>query len=303
MVLLVPVTFKSCQCAPPVKGFVGNAIVEIVCALSRKAVSRTLQQTRAKGVSGMRLKDRVAIITGGSQGIGEAFARRFAAEGAKVAILNRDQKKAAAVVDSIRSSGGVALAVEADVSRVGAIDAAVAQVVAAYGTVHILLNNAGVYLMSRLGQTTEETFDTMVAANLKGAFFLCQRVLPVFERQGSGKIINIGSIFGNDGYPDSAVYCGTKGAIALLTKSLALELRDRNIQVNAIAPGWIETPMNEEARKTDMEYLRAVDARFGGSGGWMKPEELTGSAVFLASADADSVTGAILFVDRGWSAY
>jgi NAD(P)-dependent dehydrogenase (short-subunit alcohol dehydrogenase family) len=277
--------------------------MEIVSALSREAASRTSQQARAKGVMGMRLKDRVAIITGGSQGIGEAFARRFAAEGAKVAILNRDQKKAAAIVDSICASGGEALAVQADVARVGDIDTAVAQVVAAFGTVHVLVNNAGVYLMSRLGQTTEEAFDTMIGVNFKGVFFLCQRVLPVFERQGGGKIINIGSIFGNDGYAASAIYCGTKGAIALLTKSLALELRDRNIQVNAIAPGWIETPMNEEARKTDAEYLRAVDARFGGPGGWMKPDELTGSAVFLASPDADSVTGAVLFVDRGWSAY
>jgi NAD(P)-dependent dehydrogenase (short-subunit alcohol dehydrogenase family) len=251
----------------------------------------------------MRLKDRVAIITGGSQGIGEAFARRFAAEGAKVAIVNRNQKKAAAVVDSIRASRGEAIAVQADIAHVGEIDAAVAQVVDAYGAVHILVNNAGLYLMSRLGQTTEAAFDAMIDVNLKGVFFLCQSVLPIFERQGHGKIINIGSIFGHDGYPDSAVYCGSKAAIVLVTKSLALELRDRNIQVNAIAPGWIETPMNEQARNTDAEYLRLVDARFGGPGGWMKPEELAGSAVFLASPDADSVTGAVLFVDRGWSAY
>jgi len=251
----------------------------------------------------MRLKDRVAIITGGSQGIGAAFARRFAAEGAKVAIVNRDRNKAAAVVDSIRASGGAAITVEADIARVGEIESAVARVVEAYGTVHILLNNAGLYLMSRLGQTTEAAFDAMIGTNFKGVFFLCQSVLPVFEREGRGKIINVGSIFGHDGYPASAVYCGTKGAITLLTKSLALELRDRNIQVNAIAPGWIETPMNEEARKTDADYLRRVDERFGSPGGWMKPEELTGSAVFLASPDADSMTGAVLFVDRGWSAY
>jgi 3-oxoacyl-[acyl-carrier protein] reductase len=103
----------------------------------------------------MRLKDRVAIITGGSQGIGAAFARRFAAEGAKVAIVNRDQKKAGAVIASIRASGGEAITVEADIGRVGEIEAAVTRVVEAYGTVHILLNNAGLYLMSRLGQTTE----------------------------------------------------------------------------------------------------------------------------------------------------
>jgi NAD(P)-dependent dehydrogenase (short-subunit alcohol dehydrogenase family) len=251
----------------------------------------------------MRLKDRVAIVTGGSQGIGESIARRYAAEGAMVAILNRDQKKAATVVASIREAGGEALAVQVDIGRVAQIEAAVTSVVHAYGTVHILVNNAGLYLMSRLGETTEATFDAMIDTNLKAPFFVCQSVLPVFERQGHGKIINIGSIFGHDGYPDSAVYCGTKGAIVLLTKSLALELRDRNIQVNAIAPGWIETPMNEHARATDREYLRRVNERFGGPGGWLKPDELAGSAVFLASPDADSVTGAVLFVDRGWSAY
>jgi NAD(P)-dependent dehydrogenase (short-subunit alcohol dehydrogenase family) len=251
----------------------------------------------------MRLKGRVAIVTGGSQGIGEAFARRFAAEGAKVAIVNRDRNKAGTVVDSIRASNGEAIAVQADIAHASEINAAVAQVVDAFGTVHILLNNAGLYLMSRLGQTTEAAFDAMIDVNFKGVFFLCQSVLPIFERQGYGKIINIGSIFGHDGYPDSAVYCGSKAAVALLTKSLALELRDRNIQVNAIAPGWIETPMNEQARKSDAEYLRRVDERFGSPSGWMKPEELAGSAVFLASPDADSVTGAVLFVDRGWSAY
>lgn len=251
----------------------------------------------------MRLRDRVVIITGGSQGIGEAFARRFAGEGAKVAIVNRDQKKAAAVVSSIRRAGGEAMAIQANVGRVADIDAAVRHVVDAYGTVHVLINNAGVYLMSRLGDTTEETFDAMVNVNFKGVFFFCQSVLPIFERQGHGKIINVGSIFGHDGYPDSAVYCGAKAAITLLTKSLALELRQRNIQVNAIAPGWIETPMNESARKGGGEYLRLVDERFGGPGAWMKPEELAGSAVFLASPDADSVTGTLLFVDRGWSAY
>ena len=251
----------------------------------------------------MKLKDRVAIVTGGSQGIGAAFAHRFAAEGARVAIVGRDPEKAAVVVDSIRRAGGEALAVQADVGRVRDLDPAVARVVDAYGTVHILINNAGSYFLSPLGGTTEDTFNAMVDTNLKGVFFFCQSVLPVFERQGHGKIINVGSIFGHDGFPGSAVYCGTKGAIVLLTKSLALELRERNIQVNAIAPGWTETPLNADFRKTELEWMRRADERFGGPGVWMKPEEVAGSAVFLASPDADSVTGTVLFVDRGWSAY
>jgi NAD(P)-dependent dehydrogenase (short-subunit alcohol dehydrogenase family) len=247
----------------------------------------------------VKLKGRVAIVTCGSQGIGAAFAHRFAAEGARVAIVGRDPEKAAVVVDSIRRTGGDALAVLADVGRVRDLDPAVARVVDAYGTVHILVNNAGSYFLSPLGGTTEGTFNAMIDTNLKGV----QSLLPVFERQGHGKIINVGSIFGHDGFPGSAVYCGTKGAIVLLTKSLALELRERNIQVNAIAPGWVETPMNADFRKTELEWMRRADERFGGPGAWMKPEEVAGSAVFLASGDADSVTGTVLFVDRGWSAY
>ena len=251
----------------------------------------------------MRLKDQVAIVTGGSQGIGEAIARRFAAEGVKVAIVNRNQDKAAAVVTSIRQAGGEASAFTADISRVADIDRTVAAVLATYGTVDILVNNAGAYYLSALGSTVEAEFDAMLDTNIKGVFFLCQAVLPEFERRGRGKIINIGSIFGNDGFPGSAAYCATKGAIVLLTKSLGLELRERNIQVNAIAPGYIETPLNAGYRATNKEWLRRADERFGGPGVWMKPDELSGAAVFLASADADSVTGTVLFVDRGWSAY
>jgi NAD(P)-dependent dehydrogenase (short-subunit alcohol dehydrogenase family) len=244
----------------------------------------------------MRLKDQVAIVTGGSQGIGEAIARRYAAEGVKVAIVNRKEDRAATVVTSIRAAGGEATAFAADISRVAEIDRMVAAVLDTYGTIDILVNNAGAYYLSPLGSTVEAEFDAMLDTNIKGVFFLSQAVLPEFERRGRGKIINIGSIFGNDGFPGSAAYCATKGAIVLLTKSLGLELRERNIQVNAIAPGYIETPLNAGYRATNKEWLRRADERFGGPGVWMKPDELSGAAVFLASADADSVTGTVLFV-------
>ena len=204
----------------------------------------------------MRLKGQVAVVTGGSQGIGEAVAKRYAAEGAKVAILNRNETKARSVVDAIQAAGGDASAFRTDVSRVSDIERAIAGVAEKYGTINILVNNAAAYLVSPLGGTTEETVDLMLTANVKGVFFLCQAVLPLFERNGSGKLINIGSIFGNDGFPGSAIYCATKGAVLLLTKSLALELRERNIQVNAIAPGWIETSLNEEFRANDPEFMR-----------------------------------------------
>ena len=202
-------------------------------------------------------------------------------------------------MDAIQAAGGDASAFRTDVSRVSDIERAIAGVAEKYGTINILVNNAAAYLVSPLGGTTEETVDLMLTANVKGVFFLCQAVLPLFERNGSGKLINIGSIFGNDGFPGSAIYCATKGAVLLLTKSLALELRERNIQVNTIAPGWIETSLNEEFRANDPEFMRRAGERFGSPNAWMKPVEVTGAAVFLASSDADSVTGTTLFVDRG----
>ena len=114
---------------------------------------------------------------------------------------------------------------------------------------------------------------------------MCQALLPEFERRRRGKIVNIGSIFGHTGFPGSAGYCGTKAAIHLMTKTLGIELRERNIQVNAIAPGFTETPLNEGYRATNEEWMRRADERFGGPGVWMKPEELAGAAVFLASSE------------------
>jgi NAD(P)-dependent dehydrogenase (short-subunit alcohol dehydrogenase family) len=251
----------------------------------------------------MRLDGRVTVVTGGSQGIGEAIARRYAAEGAAVAILNRDEERGAAVARSIADDGGRAVAIPCDVSQVGRLGEAVDAVHSALGPVDVLVNNAGAFVMTPLGGTDEAGFDLMIGANLKGLFFLSQEVLPDFEAAGRGKIINIGSIFGNDGFPESAIYCATKSAVHMITKVLALDLRERNIQVNAIAPGFVETPLNAGFRANNADYRRRADERFGGPGVWMQAEELGGAAVFLASEDSDSVTGATLYVDRGWSAY
>jgi len=251
----------------------------------------------------MQLKGKIAIVTGGSQGIGEAIAKRYAAEGASVAIFNRNADKARGVVGSIEAAGGTAAAFACDISSLKDIERAVGAARKRFGDIDILVNNAGAYLMTPIGETEEVAVDQMLDVNIKGVFFLCQAVLPDFDRKGSGVIINIGSIFGNTGFPGSAIYCATKGAISLLTKTLALELRDRNIRVNSIAPGWFETPLNEGYRATNEEFMRRADERFGGKGAWMKPEELAGSAVFLATDDARSIMGATLFVDRGWAAY
>jgi NAD(P)-dependent dehydrogenase (short-subunit alcohol dehydrogenase family) len=251
----------------------------------------------------MRLEGKVVVVTGGSQGIGEALARRYAAEGAGVAIVNRDAAAGAEVADSIVAHGGRAVAIAGDVSRVDALPDLVERVHEALGPVDVLVNNAGAFVMSPLGGTDEEGFDLMIGANIKGLFFLSQVVLPDFEAAGRGKIINIGSIFGNDGFPESAIYCATKSAVHMITKVLALDLRERDIQVNCLAPGFVETPLNAGFRANNADYRRRADERFGGPGVWMQADELGGAAVFLASEDSDSVTGATLYVDRGWSAY
>jgi NAD(P)-dependent dehydrogenase (short-subunit alcohol dehydrogenase family) len=251
----------------------------------------------------MELSGKVAVVTGGSQGIGEAIAKRYAIEGIKVAILNRNVAKAKRVVEQIVGEGGAAASFECDVGNVASIKDSINAVARHFGGVDILVNNAGAYLMTPLGETSEEAVDTMLDVNVKGVFFLCQAVLPHMEKAGGGSVINIGSIFGNDGFPGSAIYCASKAAVALITKALALEVRDRNIRVNSIAPGWIETPMNEGYRATNQEFMRRADERFGGKGVWIQPDDLTGTAVFFASTQSKSVTGATLYVDRGWSAY
>ncbi|MEM8800011.1 MAG: SDR family oxidoreductase [Pseudomonadota bacterium] len=251
----------------------------------------------------MRLKGKVAIVTGGSQGIGEAISKRYAAEGAKVAIFNRTASKAARVVKAIVDEGGEAAAFSCDIASPQDIETSCAKVIDHFGAPDILVNNAGAYLLTPLGETTADAIDQMLSVNLRGPFLLMQSLLPHFEKKGHGKVINIGSIFGNTGFPGSSIYCATKGGINLLTKTLGLELRDRNIEVNSIAPGWIETPLNEEYRATNEEFMRRAAERFGGGDPWMKPDELTGAAVFLASEDSDSMTGTTTFVDRGWAAY
>ena len=240
----------------------------------------------------MKLAGKVAIVTGGSQGIGEAIALAYANEGAAVAIFNRHVETGQGVAAKIQAAGGKSVAIGCDVSQLASMTAAIKEVRSTFGRVDILVNNAAAYLLTPLGETTEDSIDQMLDANIKGVFLLSQLVLPDFRDRGGGKIINIGSIFGHNGFPGSAIYCATKGAVHLITKTLALELRDQNIQVNAIAPGWVETPLNEHYRATNEEFMRRARERFGGGNAWMKPDQMAGAAVFLASSELQSLSPA-----------
>ena len=251
-----------------------------------------------------RLKNKVAVVTGGSRGIGAAIARRFGAEGARVAVVYKAAADAAdEVVDAIEAGGGEAIAISCDVAQTKDCAAMAEAASAAFGGVDILVNNAGIYLLTVPGETTEEAWDSQMDTNVKGTYFAAQAVLPQMIGRGGGKIINIGSIAGETGMPSSAVYCATKGAIKLLTKSLALDLRAHNIQVNSLSPGCVESDMNAGYRTEVEGFMESLQGRFGAGNPWMVPDDMAGTAVFLASSDSNTVTGANVMVDNGYSAY
>jgi NAD(P)-dependent dehydrogenase (short-subunit alcohol dehydrogenase family) len=253
----------------------------------------------------MRLADKVALVTGSTQGIGKAIAERYAAEGARVAIVaSRDIARAESVTSAIRQKGGKAEAFVANCSDVGEIRKLVARVIERLGTVDILVNNAGVMHTASIEDTTEEKWDDQLNLNLKGAFFLTQACLPEFRRKGRGKVINITSIWGIGAGPNCPAYCASKGGLENLTRALAVEIGKHNINVNSLAPGNIATPLNAHLRGADMSaYIAQMRALTPTGRDFLQPEELTGTAVYLASEDSDSVHGVTVTVDAGWSAW
>ena len=252
----------------------------------------------------MRLENKVALITGGARGIGFAIARRYAAEGARVTIadLNEaDAKRAAA------ETGEGAIGIEVDITRQESIDAMVAGAVEQAGRIDILVNNAGVFDLAPIMEITRESYQRVFAVNVEGLLFTLQAVAGQMIRQGQGgKIINFASQAGRRGEALVGVYCASKAAVISLTQSAGLDLVRHGINVNAIAPGVIETPMWDQVDALFAKYehlpigekKRRVGAAvpFGRMG---RPEEIAGLAVFLASRDADYIVAQTYNVDGG----
>lgn len=247
----------------------------------------------------MRLKDKVAIITGAGSGMGEAFAVAFAREGAKVAIFGRTESKVKKVVDEIERAGGKAIAVVGDVRSAADVDRAVKATVDTFGKLDILVNSAGIMINSELAGQTEQIWDDSMDINVKGAFLFMKRAVPEMLKQGKGKIVNMSSIAGHIGFPTSTAYSASKAAVAGMTKALAAELAPKKINVNAIAPGDVRTPFNDHLFK-DPEYAKARLSQTP-LGKIPVASDIAGLAVYLASDESDAVVGSIIFIDAGQS--
>lgn len=249
----------------------------------------------------MKLKDRVALVTGGGSGIGQASAKLFAAEGAKVVVVDWKRESGEATVRAIQEKGLEAEFCYADVSKAKDVEMMIADTMARFGQLNILFNNAAVQIMSQLVDTSEETWDRVHSVNLKGVFLCCKFAIPMMIRSGGGSIINMSSVLGLVGDPDLAAYCAAKGGVIALTRAAALTYGPNGIRVNCICPGDVETPLLKDYFDKDPNPLKLrqeVSAKYA-LRRVASPEEIARTAVFLASADSSFVTGSTVVVDGG----
>jgi 3-oxoacyl-[acyl-carrier protein] reductase len=245
-----------------------------------------------------KLAGKVAVVTGASKGIGAAIAKHLAAEGASVVVnYASSQTGADAVVTEITQGGGNALAVQANVAKPADIDRLLAATVKAFGRLDILVNNAGIYEFSPLESVTAEQFHKQFDLNVLGLILATQAAVKLFGPAG-GSIINISSVVSTQGFPNAAVYSGTKGAVDAITRSLAKELGPRKIRVNAINPGMVETEGVHAAGIAESDMRKQVEAQtpLGRIG---QPQDIATAAVFLASSDAAWITGETLVISGG----
>ena len=247
----------------------------------------------------MRTHDKVAIVTGGAMGIGEGISLRLAAEGAKVAVLDVNLEGAQKTAQQIEKAGGTALAIKVDVSRAVEVEAAARKVVSTFKKIDILVNNAGVSQTSKVASMTEEMWDKVNNVNLKGVFLCCHAVIPYMKQRKYGKIVNIASVLALTGSAYYAHYGATKAGVVGFTRGLAVELGPHNINVNAVGPGVIDTPMAQqdvtEALRQRLQK-RIPMRRIG------MPRDIADAVSFLASDEASYITGQCLYVCGGLSA-
>ena len=245
------------------------------------------------------LRGRVAVVTGGGSGLGEAISVGYAQAGVRVVIADVNDDGAAATKAAIDGQGGIATTVHLDVTDKAAVDAVADWVLATYGRVDILVNSAGSAFRAPAEEFPEDQFDFIVGLNLKGTYLCCQAFGRKMLAQGKGSIVNLGSIGSFVGYPWASAYLASKGGVLGVTRGLALEWRDRGVRVNAIGPTLMDSPLTRQAAHrtsitADFIKARMLRPRLG------LPRELIGAAIFLASDASELVTGHTLMCDDGY---
>lgn len=250
----------------------------------------------------MRLKNKTAVVTGASKGIGKAIAESYAKEGASVVLASRSLNALEEAVKDIKAKGGEASAMTVDVRNPESVDTLMKKTVERYGRLDILVNNAGITMGAASEDLSPEDWRAALETDLFGVFFGCQAAARIMIPQGGGNIINISSVNGILAAPRRAAYCASKAAVNELTKVLAIEWADRNIRVNAIAPGYIRTELVQDVidkGAISMEAIlkRTPQHRIG------EVQDVAALALYMASEESSFMTGSIVNIDGGWLAY
>ncbi len=269
-----------------------------------------MQLMTRHGGNRMRMRDKIAVVTGSGAGFGRGIATILAREGAKVAVADIDQKAGKETVEIIRKQGKQAVFIQADVSDAADVERIIQTVVGEYGRIDVLVNNAGICRMSSIPDLTEEEWDNHLNINLKAAWLTSKYAIPHMIQARGGSITNIASLSGLKARPFLAAYCASKGGLIMLTQEMALELAPHQIRVNSVSPVFGETPMGEslldqaavyyqlgEAEQAREFVIRGIPLRRGAT-----PEDIGRAVLYLASDEASLVTGINLTVDGGASA-
>ena len=252
----------------------------------------------------LKLKGKKTIVTGGASGMGKATSELFASEGAHVAILDINEEEGLKTVNSINKKNGKAIFFKTNVSKSNEVSESIDRVIKNFGEINVLFNHAGTIIVKPFHESSEKDYNEMMDINVRSAFLICNKVIPLMLKNGGGSIIITSSIGGEKGFAYESLYCMTKGAVLQLARSIAVEYRDMGIRCNAICPGFVKTnhglreikELDNLGQNWNEADLNLVQGRI------CKPEEVASAVLFLASDESSFVNGNAFYVDNGWYA-